>query len=59
MGWGGARKGAGQKRLERKPIQISLHPAVLKRLDEATNNRSRYINDLLDRVLPKGDEGQP
>lgn len=59
MGWGGARKGAGRKRLERKLIQISLHPAVLKRLDEATNNKSRYINDLLDRELPKGEDEQP
>ncbi len=53
---GGARPGAGRKKRDRRLVVLTIDPALVGRLDAVTNNRSRYIAELLDRVLPR-DEG--
>lgn len=49
---GGARPGAGRKKQDRRTITLTIDPAIISRLDCVTNNRSRYIAELLERELP-------
>lgn len=49
---GGRRPGAGRKKQDRRLVVLTIDPALVVRLDAITNNRSRYIAELLDRELP-------
>lgn len=49
---GGSRPGAGRKKRDRQTVVLTIDPAIISRLDVVTNNRSRYIAELLERELP-------
>lgn len=49
---GGRRPGAGRKKIGCRTISLTIPEAIAERLYRATDNRSRYISDLLDRELP-------
>lgn len=54
---GGRRPGAGRKKFGRQTLSLTLHPSLIERLDRVTDNRSRYIAELLERELPPLDAG--
>ncbi len=49
---GGRRPGAGRKKRGCRTLSFTIPEAIAERLYRATDNRSRYIADLLDRELP-------